>query len=101
MARTKAADLPQTPELVGANVVAVAETLALLDADSASAPALRALALTLAAQLDAGAGMATAAVSKELRAVIESLTPEDRSADDAFSQFTRQLSAEVSHPATS
>ena len=47
--------------------------------------------MTLAAQLDAGAGMATAAVSKELRATLDALTPEDVP-DDAFARFAADLS---------
>jgi len=93
MARTAARNRPTPPNEPPTNVQAVAQTLALLDPDSASAPALKSLALTLAAQLDAGAGMATAAVSKELRAVIDALTPEDRTSEDVFTRFAADLSA--------
>lgn len=91
MARTAAKDLPQMPESTGMNTAAVAATLAQLPTDDPRWSALSALALTLAAQLDAGAGMATAAVSKELRATLDALTPEDVP-DDAFARFAADLS---------
>ena len=64
MAGTAAKDLPQMPEGTGMNTAAVAATLAQLPTDDPRWSALSALAMTLAAQLDAGAGMATAAVSR-------------------------------------
>ena len=91
MARTAAKDLPQMPEGTGMNTAAVAATLAQLPTDDPRWSALSALAMTLAAQLDAGAGMATAAVSKELRAVLDELTPKDVP-DDAFAKFAADLS---------
>lgn len=54
---------------------------------------LMALALTLARTLDDGAGMATAAVSKELRATLSQLTPEEHHDDDGFTALIEQLRA--------
>lgn len=54
-------------------------------------------ALTLARALDDGAGMAAAAVSKELRATLKELTPRD--GGDPFAEFMASLSTEVRHPA--
>lgn len=81
------------PEPVLANRRAVVATLARLEADP-EVDARAQLALTLADQLDAGAGMATAAVSKELRAVLAELE-EAGSGDDDFDQFIAGLSAQV------
>jgi hypothetical protein len=53
--------------------------------------ALACLALTLADTLDAGAGMAIAAVSRELRATLDALTP--RGESDAFTRIAAELSA--------
>lgn len=54
--------------------------------------ALAQLAKTLAGQLDDGVGMATAAVSKELRATLAELEGEDAGDDDdSFSQWEHQL----------
>lgn len=47
-------------------------------------------ALVLAAALDDGAGMAAAAISKELRATLKELTPHD--AGDEFQQLLEELS---------
>ena len=60
--------------------------------------ALGRLALTLADALDEGAGMATAAVSKELRATLAALTRKevDPDADDPI--FGTDLPATVRHP---
>lgn len=51
------------------------------------------VALVLARTLDAGAGMATAAVAKELRATLRELTPDD--AGDDFTRLMASLSASV------
>ena len=56
--------------------------------------ALVALALTLARKLDEGAGLATAAVGRELRATLDVLTKGDGDdADDEFTGFIASLSA--------
>jgi hypothetical protein len=63
--------------------------------------ALMALARTLAQTLDDGAGMATAAVSKELRATLAALTPEDGKDDDGgFAALLDQLRAPMGDAAT-
>ena len=53
--------------------------------------ALGQIALTLARSLDEGAGMAAAAISKELRATLKELTPRD--GGDPFAEFMASLSA--------
>ena len=53
--------------------------------------ALAAMALTLAKELDAGAGMASAAMVKELRATLHELGGDDGSDDDAFAEWERSL----------
>jgi hypothetical protein len=60
---------------------------------SSGLEALACLALTLADTLDAGAGMAVAAVSRELRATLDALTP--RGESDAFSRIAAELSASM------
>jgi hypothetical protein len=60
--------------------------------------ALGAVALTLARALDDGAGMAAAAVSKELRATLKELTPRD--GGDPFAEFMASLSAPVRDPSS-
>ena len=49
------------------------------------------VALTLARSLDEGAGMAAAAISKELRATLKELTPRD--GGDPFAEFMASLSS--------
>lgn len=56
-------------------------------------------ALTLAETLDSGAGMAAAAVAKELRATLKELTPRD--GGDPFAEFMASLSSEVRYAAPS
>lgn len=55
--------------------------------------ALAAVALTLAATLDAGAGLSTAAVARELRATIAALAPKEADGDDLA--FIGDLSSPV------
>jgi hypothetical protein len=57
--------------------------------------ALGRLALTLADALDDGAGMATAAVSKELRATLAVLTRKEVEPDEQDPIFGTDLSAQV------
>ena len=75
-ARTKKPEAVTTQVPVVGNVAAVETFVAQLRAvdkiEKADEPMV-ALALTLASHLDSGAGMATAAVSRELRAVLEAL----------------------------
>ncbi len=54
------------------------------------------IALNLASTLDGGAGMATAAVSKELRATLKELTPSD--GGDDFQKLMDELSTTIRHP---
>lgn len=56
---------------------------------------LAALACTLADTLDDGAGPAVAAVSRELRAVVEQLSTSGES--DAFDRLAAELSAALEH----
>jgi hypothetical protein len=90
-ARKRAAKPPTPP-----NRAAVAATLAKLEADPAT-DARAQLALTLADALDAGAGMATAAISKELRATLRDIE-EGSASDDDFDTFIAGLSSPVVHP---
>lgn len=72
-----------------------AATLRELEGLSEAHSALGRVALTLAATLDGGAGMATAAVAKELRATLKELTPRD--GGDDFARLMASLSAPVRH----
>ena len=57
--------------------------------------ALGALALNLAGQLDSGAGMASAAIGRELRATLDQLRgDDDGDPDDAFAKWE----ADLAHP---
>lgn len=61
--------------------------------------ALVSLALTLARKLDEGAGLATAAVARELRATLDVLTKGDGDdSDDEFTGFIASLSSPLGHP---
>jgi hypothetical protein len=68
-------------------------TLVQLEADPV-VDARAQLALTLADALDAGAGMATAAISRELRATLAELS-QGHGGDDAFDEFVAGLSSQV------
>jgi phytoene/squalene synthetase len=61
-------------------------------------PARVALARTLAAALDAGAGLATAAVSREYRATLAELAASDDSDVDPADAWLAGLSAPVLDP---
>ena len=86
--RKRAAKPPALP-----NRAAVQATLAQLEADPAT-DARAQLALTLADALDAGAGMATAAISKELRATLRELEEGGGGPDD-FDVFVAGLSSSL------
>ena len=75
------------------NRQAVAATLARLEADP-TVDARAQLALTLADALDAGAGMATAAISKELRATLRDIE-DGGGGDDEFDRFLAGMSGPV------
>jgi hypothetical protein len=87
-ARKRAVKPPVLP-----NRKAVLATLERLGADPGS-DALAQLALTLADELDAGAGMATAAISRELRATLSELS-ESGGDGDELDVFLAGLSAQV------
>src|SRR5690606_27091584 len=53
--------------------------------------ALVATAITLARKLDEGAGMATAAVSKELRATLDAILKAGEGAEDELDAFVNSL----------
>ena len=91
-AKKPAVKRPSRPRVLPCRA-AVLSTLGQLEADPKS-EARAQLALTLADALDAGAGMATAAISKELRAVLRELE-EGHGGDDELAGFLAGLSAEV------
>lgn len=83
----------------GPNQKAVRATLKQLEVDPMT-DALARLAITLAVALDGDAGMATAAVSRELRATLADL--EGRHGgddDDGLASLLAELSASVVDPA--
>jgi hypothetical protein len=59
---------------------------------------LAATAVVLARTLDEGAGLATAAVARELRATLEALTKDSRD-DDGIGALINALSTPVGHAA--
>jgi len=73
---------------------AVRVTLRTLEVD-ATKDARGRLAIVLAATLDNDAGMATAAVSRELRATLTELENRDGGDTDGFAELLRELSAPV------
>lgn len=81
---TSSAEPPQEPGVVGA-------TRRRLEALGEACSPLGQSALVLAAALDDGAGMAAAAISKELRATLKELTPHD--AGDEFQRLLQELSS--------
>jgi hypothetical protein len=76
--------------------LAVMKTLRSVTQTSPAHDGLSASALVLARALDEGAGLATAAVARELRATLETLTK--GSSDDGSADATAQLFAELSTP---
>lgn len=78
----------------GPNEKAVRQTLKQLEVDVMS-DALGRLAVTLAKALDADAGMATAAISRELRATLAELEQRNGEPPDDLSRFLAQVSAPV------
>ena len=82
----------------GPNEKAVRSTLKQLEVN-VSTDALARLAVTLAQTLDGDAGMATAAVSRELRATLTDLEGRHGgSDDDELTKFLAQLSAPLVDP---
>lgn len=79
--------------------VAVRNTLDGLPELTPAHVALVSLALTLARKLDEGAGLATAAVGRELRATLDVLTKGDGDdSDDEFAGFIASLSSPLGQP---
>lgn len=81
----------------GPNEKAVRSSLKRLDV-SVTDDAHGRLAVTLAKALDGDAGMATAAISRELRATLSELESRNGEDTDDFSEFLRELSAPVVNP---
>lgn len=77
------------------NTDRVERLISTLDLDERG-DAFAGVALTLAGYLDEGAGMATAAVARELRATVEALTSDG---GDAADDVLAGLSTPVRHPA--
>jgi len=78
--------------------LAVARTLRGLEPVTGAHEGLAAAALVLAAKLDGDAGLATAAVARELRATLGALTASGRDeGDDGFAALVAGLSAPVEH----
>ena len=63
-----------------------------IDAIDPDRESLCELALTLARTLDDGAGMAVAAVARELRATLDDLVRTEAPIDDGIAQFVASLS---------
>lgn len=84
---------PPTDLPAGPVTTAISELVAELNIEGDLARTARAkLALTLAAHLDAGAGMAAAAVAKELRATLHELEGDGvLDDDDAFARWEADL----------
>lgn len=76
---------------------AVRETVADLPEEAPAHASLVALALTLARKLDEGAGLATAAVARELRSTLDVLTKTEGDGDDELSDFVASLSSPLGH----
>lgn len=71
---------------------AIRATLRVLEVDAAKDARGR-LCIVLAVSLDGDAGMATAAISRELRATLTELESRDGGNTDEFTDLLRQLSA--------
>lgn len=80
---------------------AVRTTVADLPEEAPAHVSLVALALTLARKLDEGAGLATAAVARELRSTLDVLTRTEGDDDDELADFVSRLSAPMGDPAIS
>jgi hypothetical protein len=91
---------PVDAEIIGPLENAVRSDIAALGLASPTAASLAELAYTLARKLDAGAGMATAAVAKELRETLTQMA-EEAGADDSAALLAQLagMPAPVRHPA--
>lgn len=88
------AEKPTVSDLFGPNRDAVSRLLAGIDLDAHQA-AQAAVALTLARQLDDGAGMATAGIAKQLLATLELIVGPSEDDDD---DLVGRLRAPVGDP---
>ena len=77
-------------------VISDLESLAVTDGQRG----LAATAITLARSLDAGAGMAAAAVARELRVTLEAIREGGSGDNDDVAALFRELRASVQHPAS-
>jgi hypothetical protein len=100
VARRPPADpAPERDDLPALSVeAAVRETVADLPPTSPAHAALVATALTLARKLDEGAGLATAAVARELRSTLDVLTKTEGDDDDELAGFVNSLSSPMGNP---
>lgn len=78
--------------------LAVAQALADLPPGNEAHPILVATALTLARKLDEGAGLATAAVARELRCTVDALMKTGEEGDDELTGFVASLSSPMGVP---
>lgn len=102
MARKPAREPEPRPDLPPLSVEdAVRESVEGLPETSPAHAALVATALTLARKLDDGAGLATAAVARELRSVLDVLTKTEGGDDDDLNAFVSGLSSPLGNPAFS
>lgn len=89
---------PSTPGRVGKRVADLIAELRENEELDTAGEALAAIAENLAANLDAGAGMATAAVAKELRATVEVMAPR-KPVHDELDDIIDQLNVPELRPA--
>lgn len=93
---------PENVPVLGIVEQAVADTLLDVPPRSESHAILVATALTLARKLDDGAGLATAAVARELRCTVDVITKrDDGGEDDELHDFVSRLSSPMGNPAFS
>ena len=94
--QTVAADSEPSTGDLGPVASAVAADLMSLTVTDGHA-ALAATAMTLARQLDEGAGMAAAAIARELRVTLDAIRNGGAGDDDDVASLFRELSASVQH----
>lgn len=89
--RKPAARKPRTTAPVNV-ATSVRQLIAKVNRTDAEGVALGAIAFNLATLLDAGAGMSSAAVARELRETIDRMCALDAGDEDAFDAWEKQLS---------